>query len=117
VKKSDLQIGQTVYLKPQGNRARGGNKEITTDRISSIGKQYFYLEKEKNKVSIETGLENSQYTADFRVYLSKQEIQDEYEANRLVYEIRDRIGQYGETKIPLYKLKKIIEILNSLGNQ
>lgn len=114
-----MKVGQTVYVKPVGNAARR-SKEIIEAKVSKIGNKFFYLETPGvyNRFSglrffiEDLSHDGKGYISDYQVYLSEQEIKDEKTANHLHDEIRKRFSYYYPS-LPLDKLKKIHEIINS----
>jgi hypothetical protein len=117
--KDKLSIGLKVYLKPVNNAARYGNNEIKELVIKKIGKKYFFVggENQDNerfwtKFDIEELREVSNYSPDWKLYFSKQEILDEQESDKLTSEIRNKFGSYGRLDLTLDQLRRIKEIIN-----
>lgn len=112
IEKSGLKVGQVVYLEPLGNAARYST-EIKPATICSLGKKYFAVEEfPRNRFSIEELIhDGGQYSPQYKVHLSLQDIQDEKEANKLS---RELAGYFGHHKafLTLTQLKKIKEIIN-----
>jgi hypothetical protein len=117
--KEQLTLGQKVYLKPVNNAARYGNKEIKEQTILKIGRKYFLVgaegqtnERWMTKFSIEDLREVSDYSPDYELYFSKQEILDEEESNDIVRDIRLKFGSYGKINLTLDQLRRIKAIIN-----
>jgi hypothetical protein len=117
--KDKLSIGLKVYLKPVNNAARYGDKELRELIIKKIGKKYFFVggENQNNerfwtKFDIEELREVSNYSPDWELYFSKQEILDEQESNDISRDIRLKFGGYGKLDLTLDQLRRIKEIIN-----
>jgi inorganic pyrophosphatase len=106
---SKLQPGQTVYVKPIGNAARRSSV-IEEAVVEAVGKKFFTLEKwTKKRFYIDTLIEDAcQYTPNYKVYLTKQEIEDERLAANLRREAENGIKAY----LTLDQLKRIKTILD-----
>lgn len=117
--KDQLSIGQKVYLKPINNAARYGNKEINEKTILKIGRKYFSVGEEgqtnerfMTKFEIEDLREVTDYSPDWEVYFSEQEILDEEEFNEIARDIRLKFGSYGKLDLTMDQLRRIKEIIN-----
>ncbi len=69
--------GQTVWVKPIRNAARH-NAKVKEVVITTVGRKYFTLEGwdfARKKFSIETLEEVSEYSADYEVYLSLEDLE------------------------------------------
>lgn len=76
-----MKKGQKVFVKTTGNAARNGTK-IFEAEVVSVGRKYFTLEAEgrwlgRTKFSLESMIDVSEYTADYKVYLSMKELEEE----------------------------------------
>lgn len=115
-----LEVGKKVFLKPVGNRARWGNNEIVEKNILKIGKKYFYVGLEGEKVDKHTfkfhinGLkhENNGYSANWQLYFDQQQILDEKESYALVKEVRLKFDIYSKVDLTLDQLRRIVAIIN-----
>lgn len=112
-----MQVGDKVYLNPYGNKAGYGNKEIREYEIKKIGRKYFEVWKDKSEISIiKFHLDNfrqvTNYTPDWRLYFSKQEILDEQEYNQLLEEVTEVFRHYGKPNLSLEQLRKIKDIIS-----
>lgn len=108
-----MEVGQTVYLKPIENMARGIKDDIINHVIESkifkIGRKYFYVEQWKDiKFSISNLMEVSDGCSDWKVYFSKQDIIDEQEYKELIWKIRNT---FDSTKIYIEKNKLTLDQL------
>jgi len=113
-----MQIGDKVYLKPTDRNSRRG-KEVQEYIISKIGRKYLEVVQQLGDTfSIKFDMEKeyqqvSNYSADWELYFSKQEILDEQESIRLSDDIRKEIGNYGFPKdLSLDQLKRIKAIID-----
>lgn len=82
MKKEDLKIDQTIYIKKSGNSARYLNQinapledYISEHKITKIGNKYFTIN-HNSQYEIETG-NNKLELIGSKAYLTKQEIYDE----------------------------------------
>jgi hypothetical protein len=111
--KDKLSVGQKVYLKPINNAARGGNKEILEAEIVKVGRKYFELNRGLiKKYSMENLEQVTEYTPDYKLYFSKQDILDEYETNSLYSEIESKFGAWAKKDLTLDQLRRIKAIIN-----
>jgi hypothetical protein len=111
-----LSVGQKVYLRPIGNNARGNNREVQERQIKRVGRKYFEAWDGKNqytitKFYIKDNRQVTNYSADWALYFSRQEILDENERLELTEEIRKTIGHYGSHKLTLEQLRSIAQIV------
>lgn len=88
MKRSELSVGQTVYIEPTGNAARYG-KDIIETKISKIGKKYIETEKfgEMYKFNISDGKQKDTgygYGYDYILYLSRSEVENKQEKGSLL---------------------------------
>lgn len=123
-----LKVGQKVYVKPVGNSARYIKDNILDNikesEVEKIGKKYFYLKEfSREKFGFEYADSNicssiSDYSANFEVYLSKQDIMDDIERNKIIYELKQFFYYYGQSKyLTLEQLRKIKEITNKIESK
>lgn len=118
IKNIKITKGQKVVLKTVGNLARSGSKIIDAT-ITKVGTKYFYVVKDSDKLGrepikfdIKTLYESTNYSANYQIYGSRDELEDIMESNRLLELIRDNIGSFGKRDIPLDTLKQITNLLN-----
>lgn len=112
-----MQIGDKVFLKPINNAARGGNKEIKEYMIKKIGRKYFEVwdgiyEFTTTKFYIGSNQQVTDYSPDWVIYFSKQEILDEYEFSQLTSNIREVFSVYGKVDLTLEQLREIKKIID-----
>lgn len=107
-----MEVGQNVYLEPINNNARY-SKEIKESRISKIGRKYFELEeKHYGRFFVDSMRQDcGQYVSGYNAYLSKQEIEDKKEAQKIFVELK-KVFSGLSTEITLAKLKEIERIIN-----
>ncbi|MGR5954198.1 beta barrel domain-containing protein [Bacillus paranthracis] len=116
-------VGQKVYLEPCGNRARY-NKEIREYEVKKVGRKYFFVGEEGVdteylwlKFHIKDLRQATDYSPNWYLYFSKQEILDKQEYSTLMSEISE-LFRYGNfyshrNQVPLEQLRKIKDVLNS----
>lgn len=111
-------MDQQVFLMPVGNHARYGNNEAQEFTIKKIGRKYFDVgrdgDNERHFIKFHLDEERRQvteYSANWKLYLSKQEILDEEESEVLVEEIRKKLNGYGKVSLTVDQLHKIADII------
>jgi len=116
--KSNLAIGQTVWVKCIGDAARYRNENdlIVKATVEKVGNKYFYLSGFcSHKFDIAKMYEVTNFAPDYRVYLSPQEIKDEEEFEEKIKAMREFFNQYGKVDIALEKLRQVYDIV--IGGQ
>lgn len=109
-----LYIGRIVYLKPINNNARKGNKKIEECKIEKIGRKYFEVDYRSLRFTIDNLEHATEYSKDWKLHLSEQDILDEYEKNDLNNQI-ENVFRYG-SKLSLDKLRRIKMIIDEKGD-
>jgi hypothetical protein len=112
--KSNLAIGQTVWVKCIGDavRYRDKNDLIVKAIVEKVGNKYFYLSDfYSRKFDIAKMREATNFEPDYQVYLSLQEIKDEEEIEEKIKAIREFFKQYGKVDITLEKLRQVYDIV------
>lgn len=108
-----MEVGQIVYLKPSGNQARVSS-DIRKGEITKIGRKYFEVKTEgywrETKFHKEGLRQVTEYTPDWQLYFSEQEILDEKEFNKLVDLLGDYFSWRSKVKLTLEQLRRIKEI-------
>lgn len=113
MERSELSVGQTVYIEPVGNAAKYGTDIIET-KISKIGKKYIETEKfgEMYKFNISDGKQKDTgygYGYDYILYLTKQEIDDKNEREKLLRNLHYDWYSFDLTLDQLTRIKVIID--------
>lgn len=88
MKRSELSVGQTVYIEPVGNAVRH-SADIIETKISKIGTKYIETEKfgDMYKFNISDGKQKETgygYRYDYILYLSRQEVENKQEKESLL---------------------------------
>ena len=110
---ANLIVGQTVWYNDERGRSRS-DKELKETVITKVGRKYFELEATyRSKFDVNTLDKVSEFSSSIKIYLSKEAYDDEVKSNKLIRDIRDKLGSYGSTNIPLFKLEMIMNILES----
>lgn len=110
---ANLIVGQTVWYNGERGRSRS-DKELKETVITKVGRKYFELEATyRSKFDVNTLDEVSEFSSSIKIYLSKEAYDDEVKSNKLIHDIRGKLGSYGSTNIPLFKLEMIMNILES----
>lgn len=107
----NLQVGQKVYSEPMGNMSRRGNNTIQEFTVSKIGRIFFEVDElPRCRFYIVSGMENTQFTANYKMYHTREEIELKQETYALYTKIERYLG--GTVKdISIHKLRQIAEIL------
>lgn len=119
----DFKVGQTVYVELTGNASRGKTAEqcIEEWEIVSVGRKYVKANEIgktwkdatfEQRESDGRFVQKTNYSPDYILYLTRQEIEDKHEKTRLYQEISEVFRGYGESKkLTLEQLRKIKGIL------
>jgi hypothetical protein len=111
---TSLSVGQTVWYKSLSGR-KGDDVSLKETKISSVGKKYFETKERylgrffKDSLKHDAG----QYSSRYQIYLSKEQYENEVEANRIYSELRNIFSSYGRTNMELSKLRAILSIVRS----
>lgn len=107
----ELEIGQTVYLKPQGNAGRRST-EIIPAKIEKIGRKYFEVDYGRaNRIIIETMCEDGLgWVSNYSVYLSLDEIEQERQAQLVFADLKKHFSS-NNTSLSLEQLRAISKII------
>jgi len=109
-----------------GNAARqyknNPEKLIEEYEILRVGKKYFYLKGFKGygretQFCKEKLTEVTNYSPNYYVYFSMQEIEEEREFYVKLDQIRDKIGKHGDSNLSLEKIRMIYNILFTEENK
>lgn len=111
-----MEKGQIVYVKKTGYNVKKHEEGIIECKVLTVGRKYFTLDTvdgsshwfSRIKFSIEDMCEESQYTTEYKVYLTEKEITDEQEAPV----IREKIKLL-TNKLTTDQLKEILTYLES----
>lgn len=100
-----MKKGDIVIAVPMGNEARRGNDRIVKAMVISMGPKYFKLEainKDghfRNRFSIETMREATEYTSDWQIYESEEQLRITIETPKLRREIIEKINGFSYTQL------------------
>lgn len=130
MEKSDFKIGQKVYLKiiKGSNAARYVSNDKTEDSeswikekiVTKIGKKYITVMDSMDSTYGEEKFDITQNfrhyytvgTADYKLYLSKDEILEDMECEKLYNDIKSLFSSWhNDRKYTLDQLQKVMEIL------
>jgi hypothetical protein len=107
-----MEVGQNIFIKTVGNRARHGGSKIIDTTITKLGRKYFQVEAlPRTKFEIETMQEVTNYSVDHIAYESRVAIEEELEKTALTDEIRNAFKFYGKPVHTLEQLRKIKAVL------
>lgn len=106
-----LLVGNKVWIVDSLSRPEDGLKEAI---ISKIGRKYFEVTPSyMGRFHINSLIhDRGNYSPRFKLYLSKEDYEDEIECSKIHSELRNIFG-YGKSKIGLIKLRQILSIINS----
>lgn len=114
LKERTLFVGQIIYYKIISDR-RGDDTSLKETKITKIGRKYFEIEEKwvgkffKDSLIHDAG----QYSPGYEIYLSKEDYENEIEANKIYLQLKKVFSGYGKTTMELSKLKAILSIVNS----
>lgn len=113
MKKDDLKVGQTVYLRAMGNNTRY-YKEQKKAVITKIGRTKFYADMTNGILDfdfqIDTGV-HYEGNSGWKAYLSQKEIEEEDEAEMLYKKISPQF-RFFANHFSLKQLQAIDSIIN-----
>jgi len=118
--KSDFHVGQTVYLKKVYRLPEcWKNEHIEKGVVTKIGRKYITVRLYNWDYQFEIDenfRQKTDYSIDFELFLTEQDIRDYWQSAYLVYKIhnlfeRGRIFTYEKKPIPLDKLIAVAKIL------
>lgn len=119
--KDKLTIGQTIYSLNIGNAAINCEQKLTPVKVTKIGRKYFTVVKEgwekytssHKQYYINTWRENTIYSPNSQLYLSKQDWADDKEYKELRKNIENIFRYYTNQNLTLNKLREIKKIIES----
>jgi hypothetical protein len=112
--------GDKVYVLMVGNNARYFKEDTPIDdriiesTITKIGRKYFYLDGwqfSRLKFDLDDMCESSNYMAEYRVYLDKNDILKLFEIGKMKKKITSMCDNWNVSKLTYDQMKKICEIL------
>lgn len=114
-----INVGTPVFLKPVNDAARYGRKEVLEKTVLKKGRKYFYVgntgETESRrmiKFSLESMIQVTDYSADWELYLSTQEILDKEEKQKLMFDIRSAFDRWSSVDLTLDQLRRVHAIIS-----
>lgn len=108
--KLPITVGQTVWVKHIGSRFRGS--DVSESVVTKVGSKYFYLDNNsRDRYSIFTGMQDSDYSIRKIVYISYEVILEEKEHSILSDLIKSSIPQYGKLPYTITQMKTVCDIL------
>jgi hypothetical protein len=112
---SSLFSGQKVFVKTINYGGGSKDEGLKETKIASVGNKWFTIvDNLHGRFNKETLLHDGKgYSPRYRIYLDEKEYKDEIELSDLSSKIRAAIGQYSNIKLPLEKLRKIWDIMQS----
>ena len=104
-----MQVGQKVYLKPTIYNRGGKQQEY---EIKSIGRKLIHVWQDKRESSVikfdkDTLEQRSNYSPDWELYFSLQEIEDEKEFNDLHHQLESTFRYGSKKQFTLDQLRQI----------
>lgn len=111
---TNLSAGQTVWYRLTSDR-RGDDTSLKETKILSVGKKYIEVEEKNLGKFFKSTLKQDagKYTSKYQIYLSKEQYDNEVEANKIYSELRNIFSGYGKTNMELSKLRAILTIIRS----
>jgi len=109
-----IKVGQKVLVKRVGNAARHYNASELVEEavVESVGRKYFYLVGyHRCKFDIERRYDVSDFSTNFKVYDTQQEIDDEAEYKKKNEDIRKAFDWTSTAELTLDQIRAIHDIL------
>jgi len=108
-----MEIGQTVYLRPvEMGSAYRRDKTVKESVIEKVGRKYVTVSSYYGQFDIKTRMQKTMYSSDYKLYESKEELEEDLEGEDLANRIKKSIPDYGKWNLELKKLREIAAILN-----
>lgn len=108
--KKNYKIGQTVALRNDGNRVRyDGRNNYTLGEVTKVGSKILHIG--EIKIDMETGYQKSNYSPDYQLYDSEQDVLDAIEGEKIISKIKSTFS-YGDVNVSIDKLRQIKAILD-----
>ena len=116
----DFHVGQKVWIKLTGNLGRGYSERHLIDNMQEcevikVGRKHVTVQFGEYRTiqfdSTNNFFEHSNYSADYEMYLDKQQAEEYIMTRVLCRDLGNKIT-YGINSIPYDKLKRIEAILN-----
>lgn len=111
----NLQVGQKVYLKLVSYIGEYNNFEtrIKEAKITKIGRKYIYVDVGNPPLRFYLGslLEVTPYNVEWQLHVNKQDILDNFEAERILKKI-SKLIVWNKCKLPLEQLRRIEKIID-----
>lgn len=113
--KNDFMVGQTVYLKTVYHPRECWKKErFTTGTVTKVGKKYITVQESpfrEYRFNIYNNFrQETQYSLDYQLFLSEQDIKNYWKANYLLFEIAHRLQAFG-TRLGVRTLEEIARLM------
>ena len=123
-----IELDQTVWVKPIGNNARRNmNTDPIEATVSKIGRKYFELTATDpgrawtfrgEKFHLDGGCIKTDYAAGYKVYETKQEIEDEHMHGLLSTQLRQFFSYNNNASlVQLLAVAELLGIDQELANQ
>ena len=104
-------VGQTIWYYHIDRRTN--IKDLKESVVTKVGNKYFEIEGTNYKFNIDSLRQQSEYSPNIEIVINKEEFDIEIKTELLISKLRKAFGHDGEIDIPLDKLIKIVEILES----
>lgn len=102
-----MEVGQKVWVYEARYRVPG----LTEAVITKVGKKYFEVDAVRGKFYIEDLRFVTEFSSFCRVYLSRQDYEDEQEIKYLDDKLRSIFKVFGKTNLSLEQLRQINQII------
>lgn len=111
-------VGDRLFDLNVGNAARRGCPQVLTPvEIIRVGRKYFTCApiegicRPETSYHVDSWREHTDYSASHQLFKTEQEYLDKRDAAQIAMFIRETFSGYGQTKIPVEKLREIKRIL------
>jgi len=107
-----MKVGTKVYLEPIGNQLSFG-KDIKESVVTKVGRKYFEIQGNYNKFSLEKMTDVTIYCPNYKIYLSRNEIEEIHEKEKYGNEFRKFFYENISKKLSLIQMKAIQNIIDN----
>lgn len=120
-----VKVGQEVYKLNIGNRARNTPQLLKTCVVTHVGRKYFKAREVQDNWGVtelqyylESGMEKTDHSSGYKIYINKQDWEDEKEASKLIDVLKDIFSTFSRPDLTLKQLRDIVAIVSeSKDNQ
>jgi len=111
-----MKVGENIFIKTTGNAARYGGSKIIDTTICKVGIKYFEVRALPGvRFYISNLTQDTNYSTSYRVYNSREAIEEEDELIELRDKLRKTFDHWNRTPLTLDQYRRIDKIVSE-GN-